>query len=145
MTEERKPNNDSIKNRVRRQLEEQKEINRLRYNAFVSHSSGYKRALELSQSDLKDLEHIQTQPSTIYPSLQNYQGFVSLEVKGERFILSVRHVAGHQYGGQWSDEIMAVCATNADLNEESGGGTSLINVIPPEYHRAIIDHIKEES
>ena len=145
MTGERKSERDSIKNQVRRQLEEQKEINRSLYNGFISHSSAYKRALELNQVDLEDLDRIQTRPSGIYPSLQDHQGFVSLEVKNERFILCVRHVAGHQYGGSWSDEIMAVCATNAEHNRECGAGTSLISVIPDEYHSAIINHIKEES
>lgn len=141
MTGER---SESIKDRIHRQLQEQKGLSLDLYHTFIAQSAGYKNALDLNQADLENLEHLQD-PAGMYPELQDYKGFVSLEVKCERFILAVRNVCGAPYDRSWSHEIMASCVTNQGLNRQTGRGTSLINVIPGEYHSAILRHLREEG
>ncbi|MDO8537190.1 MAG: hypothetical protein Q7R94_03010, partial [bacterium] len=70
-------------------------------------------------------------------------GFLSVEVEGENFTLSVQNVCGVSYGGQWRESIVAICTSNPGLNETTGQGTTLINVLQNEWHDKLLRHLIE--
>lgn len=114
------------------------------YETMLNHSEEYKEALELAPDDVKELEDMQRRTG-MYPSSKDMaeQGFLTFEVKGEEFAFYVKNVCGCPYGGEWSIEILTTCISNSSLNTETGGGTTLIGVIPEDYHKALLEKIKE--
>jgi len=101
------------------------------------------RTLGLNDDDLNALERIQGHGG-MYPdktSLTNISK-LGIEADGQNFTLVVKHVCGIPYGGEWTKVIMAICSSDDSLNESTGGGTTLINVLPQPWHEAVIRNLR---
>ena|SRR3990167_2968450 len=131
---------------VRRKLDEIKAREASIWGAFLSHSRDYMDALRLSLEDLEVLERAKERGS-IYPDVAEHgaRGFLQVEVEGESFSLTVSHICGLHYGGSWQTLLFSVCLSNPELNESVGGGTTLITVVPEEWHRKILSRLSEGS
>ncbi|OGN01868.1 MAG: hypothetical protein A3B91_04800 [Candidatus Yanofskybacteria bacterium RIFCSPHIGHO2_02_FULL_41_29] len=133
----------SFASKVRQMVREVVNQEQAIWNSFLTHSSDYMEVLGLSTAELEVLERGRQRRSSMYPSLEETgeKGFIQFMVEGEEFALAVKHVCGAPYGGSWMDSVMAVCLSNPILNTQVGGGTTLISVVPEEWHSKILQHL----
>lgn len=116
------------------------------WHTFLSNHEDYMRALNLTSEHLEVLERSKGRGS-IYPDLTETgsKGFLKFSLDGEEFALSVKHVCGAPYGGSWTDCVFAICLTHPSLNSSVGGGTTLISVVPDEWHQRIVSRLAEKE
>jgi len=114
------------------------------WQTFLKHSEDYEKALGLSSNDLDVIGQGVQERMSMFPDVAETgaKGFLKLTVQDEEFSLAVKHVCGGQYGGDWQDYVVAVCMTNDFLNQSVGYGTTLINIVPDEWHEQILHHLK---
>jgi hypothetical protein len=115
---------------------------------FLTQSRAYQQALGLSNEELDMLEDLTERPAGIHlPTLQGMMGgdgrfLNNLEVGGEKFCLTVQSTCGCPYGGQWEKTITAICTSNPRLNDQHGQGTTLINLLPEEWHNQLVEYLR---
>ena len=133
--------------RMRRMIDEINKREQAIWHAFLGHSEEYMEALGLNTDELEVLERGAQKRTSVYPDLVETggKGFLKFTIEEEEFALAVKHVCGCPYGGKWTESIMAVCISNRNLNDSVGGGTTLINVLPEDWHRKIIHHLTERD
>lgn len=111
---------------------------------FQKHSAEYADALGLSTHDLSIIEDQVQGRLSMYPDLKEVgsMGFLKFDLHGEKFSLSVKHVCGMHYGGQWQDFVFAICMSDLKRNQQLGYGTTLISVLPSDWHEKILFYLK---
>lgn len=112
------------------------------------HSAAYVKILKLSESDLEILENIQKQPSAFRSDAEDLAiagGFLDFSCEGESFSFRVVDVCGPHYGKEWTTFVMVFCLTNPTLNVSCGQGTTILNVLPDEWHDRICRHLRENA
>lgn len=110
------------------------------YKIGGRHSKKYRKALRFSPDDVSDLEAFRS--DTVENLVKN--AFLTLEVAGEKFILVVKDVFGpvHKHSYAFGRTVLAVCISNPALNKTLGAGTTLVNIIPENFHKALLEKIK---
>ena len=116
------------------------------WNAFTQHSSAYMRVLELEPKDLEVLKREHGRGS-MYPDLKETasKGFLQVTIGGKQFSLSVKNVCGAEYGGRWTESILAICTSDPSMNESVGSGTTLISVISEEWHERLVKRLENDD
>lgn len=114
------------------------------WERFKRHSTDYASALEISSSDLETIEQEVQGRGGMYPSVMDTarEGFLQFNLDDEEFSMSVKHVCGAHYGDSWDNFIFAICTSNPALNNTLGGGTTFISVVPDDWHKKIIRHMR---
>ena len=135
-------NENSVIGKLHQRIGEKKAEAEALYLTFLARSKEYQGALEIKKEDFKILLDNQGRPSSIFPKISELPGFLTLDVEEKVYNLMVVNVCGISYGGNWSEEIMAVCVNDKSLNKTKGGGTSLINVVNEDAHQDILEAIK---
>jgi hypothetical protein len=109
------------------------------WRTAVSHSDAYMKTLGLSEASLEILERSQERAG-MYPTLEDHQQHSSLqlEVEEETFFLYVKNVCGAPYGASWQMCMLAACASNPDVNLETGQGTTHIVAVTEEWHQKLL-------
>ncbi len=132
--------------KIGNKIEGLKKEKKMRWDKVTSNHMDYMRALKLNHADLKEIEDSQGHPG-MYPSLEDWaaNGFLKVDINSERFVLFIKNVCALNYGAKWEYRLMAVCESNASLNEEIGHGTALISAVPDEWHQKIIKCLKEKK
>lgn len=133
---------NSVIGRLHQRIGERKAEAEALYLTFLARSREYQQALEIKKEDFKVLLDNQGRPSSIFPNISELSGFLTLDVEEKVYNLTVINVCGIGYGGNWSEEIMAVCVNDKSLNKTKGGGTTLINVVSEDAHQDILEAIK---
>ena len=112
---------------------------------FYERTKIYQGVLELPDEDIERLERAQTHTSCL-PNIQEIgeKGFLTLTIDDEKFGLSVHDTYGADYERSWEKCIVATCLTNSALNQGIGYGTSLINIVPDEWHKKIIETMQND-
>ena len=132
--------------KIKNKIDTTKKEERLLWHKTSSHSTDYVQVLQLDKEDLQVIERSQGRAG-IYPSLEDWAtiGVLHLDIDGERFALFVKNVCACSYGENWEYRMMAVCESNASLNTEIGYGTTLISIVPDEWHQKILKHLIEKD
>lgn len=113
------------------------------YSKMIEHSDEYKRALGLSGSDMVILMQMQGKAGVSFLGEEKGKtGFLTIAHDRNTYALIVSSICGSFYGGEWSDEVVALCISAPELNNKIGAGsTSYISIVSDEAHKAILDKI----
>ena len=104
------------------------------YGVCRHNSSAYMAALGLNIHDMEGLERIQ----------DCNEGMIHINVDGEKFSIGVHMTCGIPHSYDWEYMLIAT-AENPELNESFGGGTTHINIVPPDWHEKIINALENDS
>lgn len=113
--------------KIRSKIEAVKKERSALWDKVVSSSKDYMKVLQLKDSDLEYLENL------------------TIDVDGERFVLSAKNVCACPRGAGWQYCLLVVCESNSSLNRQVGSGTTLITTVPDEWHQKIVKHLKEKE
>ena len=120
----------TIKEQIKKGIKDHRNQKKMLWNQFVGRSKNYSRALGLSGGDLTTLRDI---PNIIPP----------ITVDGETFEFSVNSVCGAYYGDEWAEYITCRCTSNEALNMSTGRETTFISVVPYDWHKKIINYLRD--
>ncbi len=105
------------------------------------HSNEICSRLEIGNRDLPNIKSsLVSNKLSIAPSSSDYEeeGF-QFTLDNKKFKLDVYKTSGHSYGGDWENLVQVFCTNDASLNESTGGGPTLVNVIAEQWHRLFLD------
>lgn len=125
--------------KVRRRIRSVTAHEQALWRTLVEHSWHYMQVLKLKPRDLEALERSQHHWGS------RDQGFARVTISGEEFSLTVKHVCCLPYGGRWMSFIIASCTSNPMLNASVGGGTTLMNVVPDDWHIRLLERLRSNG
>ena len=97
---------------------------------YVSDNSGtYVEALRLAPRHLKELS-------------SKHESFLTVDVEGETFEFTYKNVCGANYNQGWKEFVILTCTSNNEINHNTGGGTSFVNVVHVKWHQIVLEHIR---
>lgn len=140
-----------IAKRLQGKISELRKRSDLIWFKALTHSQNYQRALKLNDYDLEWLQKDQAMPDSMRPSLKELArcGFLKVNVACEDFVFIIKDICGAYYGiegpNSWQKLIIAICTTHQELNNQSGAGTSLINIVQEELHEQLLKTIEEDD
>ena len=67
---------------------------------------------------------------------------IHVDTHGHTFGISTFDVAGSSYGTDWHDLIVALCASDSDVNTTSGIGTAFISAVDDVWHKRIMEKLE---
>ncbi len=140
-----------LKRKIKEHITRRKE-----HDEFFKHQSDQlMAALSLSNEELDALQEIQPeidsfQKMSAVDELIELGGFAKvdgIQVNDKKYNVVLRVVdnLGPPHSSEtktWEKAIMAICTNDKSINETSGVGTQMINTLPTEVHKALIQHIQ---
>lgn len=137
--------------KLRRKLDESKERESSLFQRFLEHSEDYVAELRMTPDDVKRLERMQKISGIMYPTAEDYfsAAIVRVMVEDREFAILAKTVNCHDYGEFSAKEgwklLLEAISSDSDLNESTGKGTTLINVIPEEWHRKLLVQLRSDQ
>ncbi|MDB4977994.1 MAG: hypothetical protein JWM56_180 [Candidatus Peribacteria bacterium] len=116
------------------------------WNIAERHSTQYSKVLDLSAEEMKLLAE-EREPESLRPDTEELasQGFVQVPVDGEWISLVAQHVCGLHYDNKWREMIFAICSSEPSLNTSIGKGTTLLSVLPEQWHRKLMEVLESPN